>query len=89
MAHICHDLRRFSTLVGSRALLCEVIEITIRGYAKSAVQLFNTKELIHEWYIHLQMRIHEDCMRWMKGPLPQKIILYLIIIIISITDSDC
>ena len=69
MAHICHDLRRFSTLVGSRALLCEVIEITIRGYAKSAVQLFNTKELIHEWYIHLQMRI--VCVGW-KAPCLKK-----------------
>lgn len=69
MAHICHDLRRFSTLVGSRALLCEVIEIAIRGYAKSVVQLFNTKELIHEWYIHLQMRI--VCVGW-KAPCLKK-----------------
>lgn len=71
MAHICHDLRRFSTLVGSRVLLCEVIKIAISGSAKSVLHFFNTKELIHEWYIHLQMRI--VCVGW-KAPCLKKII---------------
>ena len=69
MAHICHDLRRFSTLVGSRVLLCEVIKIAISGSAKSVLHFFNTKELIHEWYIHLQMRI--VCVGW-KAPCLKK-----------------